>query len=334
MLNPMSALRLSITAALLSVLALQSALAQDPLPSWNDTATKSRIISFVEDVTNTTSENFVPAEARIATFDNDGTLWSEQPIYFQIAFSLDHIKAMASDHPVWATTQPFKAVIEDDMKALKASGKEDLLKIMGVAHTGMTEAEFQKDAAEWAATAQYPKTGHRYNEMIYKPMLEILEYLRANGFKTYIVSGGGVQFMRAVGLDAYGIPPEQIIGSSIATKLEIRDGKPVLVRQPDLFFNDDKQGKPMSISRIIGRRPIAAFGNSDGDLQMLQWADAGEGDTLKVFVHHTDAVREWAYDRDSHIGQFDKGLDIASDLGWTIVDMKNDWAVIYPFDAR
>lgn len=318
----------------LSIFSLQNASAQDALPSWNDTATKARIIAFVEDVTNTSSENFVPVEARIATFDNDGTLWSEQPVYFQIAFSLDRVKAMAADHPEWATEQPYQAIIEDDLEALKASGKEGLLKIMVAAHAGMTEAEFRQNVEDWAMTATHPKTGRLYNEMIYQPMLELLDYLRTNDFKTYIVSGGGVQYMRAMGLDAYGIPAEQIIGSSITTKLETRDGKPVLVRQPELFFNDDKEGKPMSISRIIGRRPIAAFGNSDGDLQMLQWTDAGEGNTLKVYIHHTDADREWAYDRGSHIGGFDKGLDIATELDWTLVDMKNDWAVIYPFDVK
>lgn len=318
----------------LSIFGLQSAFAQDALPSWNDTATKARIMAFVEDVTDPSSENFVPAAARIATFDNDGTLWSEQPFYFQALFALDRVKAMAGDHPEWKTTQPFQAVIEDDTEALKASGQKGMLAIMAAAHTNMTEAEFAQSVADWNATARHPKSDRPYSEMIYQPMLEVLDYLRTNGFKTYIVSGGGVQFMRAMDLQPYGIPPEQIIGSSIVTELEMRDGEPVIVRKPKIFFVDDKEGKPIAIKRIIGRRPIAAFGNSDGDLQMLQWTDAGDGDTLKVFVHHTDADREWAYDRDSHIGQFDKGLDIANDLGWTVVDMKSDWSVIYPYNTQ
>ena len=318
----------------LSVFGLQSASAQDPLPSWNDAASKTRILAFVGDVTDPSSANFVPAAARIATFDNDGTLWSEQPFYFQALFALDRVKAMAGDHPEWKTTQPFQAVIEDDTEALKAAGTEGLLAIMAAAHTNMTEAEFAQSVVEWNSTARHPKSDRPYSEMIYQPMLEVLDYLRANGFKTYIVSGGGVQFMRAMDLQPYGIPPEQIIGSSIVTELEMRGGVPVIVRKPEVFFIDDKEGKPLAIKRIIGRRPIAAFGNSDGDLQMLQWTDAGEGDTLKVFVHHTDADREWAYDRDSHIGQFDKGLDIANELGWTVVDMKTDWSVIYPFNMQ
>ena len=324
--------RLLFTAIFLSALGLHGAYAQDPLPSWNDAASKTRIMTFVSDVTNPSSENFVPVAERIATFDNDGTLWSEQPFYFQALFALDRIKALADDHPEWKTTQPFQAVIEGDTDALKASGTEGMLAIMTAAHAGMTEAEFAESVVEWDNTARHPKSDRRYSEMIYQPMLEVLDYLRANGFKTYIVSGGGVQFMRAMDLKPYGIPLEQIIGSSIVTELEMRDGVPVIVRKPKIFFIDDKEGKPVAIKRIIGRRPIAAFGNSDGDLQMLQWTDAGEGDTLKVFVHHTDADREWAYDRDSHIGQFDKGLDIANDLGWTVVDMKSDWSVIYPFN--
>lgn len=326
-----SSSRFFLAAIALAVLT-QAAFAQDQLPSWNDTESKQRIISFVEDVTNDASVNYVPPEERIATFDNDGTLWSEQPIYFQVAFSLDRIKELAPDHPEWANTQPFKGIIEGDLEAVAATGEEGLLKVIAASHAGITETEFQTIVEEWAATATHPRTGKPYGDMVYQPMLEVLQYMRDNGFKTYIVSGGGVQFMRAMQLTAYGIPPEQIIGSSIVTELEMRDGLPVLVRQPKLFFIDDKEGKPIAISRIIGRRPIAAFGNSDGDLNMLQWTDAGEGRTLKVFIHHTDAEREWAYDRDSHIGRFDKGWDVANDLDWTIVDMKNDWAVIYPFD--
>lgn len=333
MFNLSSVSKFSVAALVLAA-GTQTAFAQDPLASWNDSASKTNIISFVEDVTDESSANFVPAEARIATFDNDGTLWSEQPLYFQLAFALDRIKEMAPDHPEWADMQPFKGILEGDMEAIKESGHEGLLKVIAASHSGMTEAEFKKNVEDWNATAVHPKTEQPYNQMIYQPMLEVLDYLRANDFKTYIVSGGGVQFMRAMNLSDYGIPPEQIIGSSITTELEVRDGVPVLVRQPDMFFVDDKEGKPMAISRIIGRRPIAAFGNSDGDLQMLQWTDAGPGETLQVYIHHTDADREWAYDRESSIGKFDEGLDIATDLDWTIVDMKSDWSVIYPFDAN
>lgn len=320
--------------ALLAFSSATTAFAHDPLPSWRDTASKARITAFIDDVTNTASNNYVEPKARIATFDNDGTLWSEQPVYFQLLFSLDQIKAMAADHPEWKTTQPFQAVLENDLEALKASGQKGLMEILAVTHSGMTEAKFRATVQNWAAMATHPKTGRPYTEMIFQPMLEVLDYFRANGFKTYIVSGGGVQFMRAMGLSAYGIPPEQYIGSSIVSDFEIRDGVPVIVRKPDVFFNNDKAGKPVAIQRVIGRRPIAAFGNSDGDLQMLQWTDAGHGNTLKVIVHHTDEAREWAYDRGSHIGGLDKALDIAGSLGWTLVDMKEDWSVIYPFETK
>ena len=302
----------------------------DPLPSWNEGTTKQSIINFVNEVTNESSANFVKPENRIATFDNDGTLWAEQPMYFQVQFALDRIKQMAASHPEWVNTQPFKAVLENDMKTIMDSGTKGLMEIGMASHTGMTTTEFEKIVKEWINTARHPKTNKLYKEMVYQPMLELLDYLRANGFKTYIVSGGGVEFMRPWTEEVYGIPSEQVIGSSIKTKFEIIDGKPVLVRLPELDFLDDKEGKPVAINKFIGKRPIAAFGNSDGDLQMLQWTAAGDGKRFMLFVHHTDAEREWAYDRESHIGNFNKGLDEAIAKGWTVVDMKNDWKKIYP----
>lgn len=309
-----------------------SVAAQDPLPSWHDTNAKQRIVSFVGRVTDKASPDFVPAEARIATFDNDGTLWSEKPIYFQVLFALDRIKTLAPQHPEWRSTQPFKAVLEDDHEAFLASGKEGLLKILAATHAGMTEAEFRVIVEEWLSSARHPRFKQAYNKMTFKPMLEVLRYLRSNGFKTFIVSGGGVSFMRPWAPGAYGIPPEQIIGSSLKTRFEFRDGKPVIMRLPEVFFFDDKAEKPVAINKFIGRRPIAAFGNSDGDLQMLQWTAGGSGPSLKVIIHHTDGEREWAYDRDSHIGRLDKALDEASKHNWTVVDMKRDWRVVYAFE--
>jgi phosphoserine phosphatase len=302
----------------------------DPLPSWNEGKSKQSIIDFVNDVADEKSPNYVKPEDRIATFDNDGTLWSEQPIYFQFQFALDRIKSMAQDHPEWKTTQPFKAVLENDLKNLMEYGMKGLMEIVMTSHAGMTTTEFEKIVTDWINTAKHPKTNKLYKEMVYQPMLEVLEYLRVNGFKTYIVSGGGVEFMRPWSEEVYGIPPEQVIGSSIKTKFEIVDGNPVLVRLPEIDFIDDKEGKPVAINKFLGKRPIAAFGNSDGDLQMLQYVSAGAGKRLLVFIHHTDAEREWAYDRESHIGKFDKGLDEATEKDWIIVDMKNDWNKIYP----
>lgn len=308
--------------------------AADPLPSWNDGKTKTAILEFVQAVTDKSSKDYVPPEERIATFDNDGTLWSEQPMYFQLIFALERIKELAPKHPEWKITQPFKAVLENDKKTLMASGMKGLMQILMASHAGMTTAEFQKEVQAWITTAKHPRFKKPYNELIYQPMLELLKYLRANGFKTYIVSGGGVDFMRVWAEKAYGIPPEQTIGSTIKTKFEMRDGKPELVRLPEIDFIDDKEGKPININKIIGRRPLAAFGNSDGDLQMLQYTAAGKGRRFTLIVHHTDAVREWAYDRKSHIGQLDKALDIAIKDKWTVVDMKNDWKVIYPFQLE
>ena len=306
----------------------------DPLPSWNDGAAKQAILEFVVEVTTAGSPAFVAPAERIAVFDNDGTLWAEQPMYFQLAFALDRVKALAPEHPEWKDKQPFKAVLEGDIDAALAGGEHALLELIMATHAGNTTEEFSRIVEEWLATAKHPKTGRPYTDMVYQPMLELLAYLRASGFKTFIVSGGGIEFMRPWTERVYGIPPEQVIGSSIKTKFEMRDGKPVLFRLPELDFIDDKDGKPVGINQHIGRRPIAAFGNSDGDLQMLQWTAAGDGASFCLYVHHTDADREWAYDRDSHIGRLDKGLDEAAARGWTVVDMKRDWKVVFPYDER
>ena len=304
----------------------------DPLPSWNEGPAKQNILAFVAAVTDKSSPDFVPSTERIATFDNDGTLWTERPVYFQLLFAIDRVKALASEHPEWKTTQPFKAVLENDMDALADSGEKGLLQLVMATHAGNTTDEFSQIVTEWLVTAKHPRFKRPYNELVFQPMLELLEYLRANEFKTFIVSGGGIEFMRPWVEAVYGIPPEQVVGSSIKTKFKMRDGKPVLVRLPEINFIDDKEGKPVGINQHIGRRPIAAFGNSDGDLQMLQWTAAGDGRRLMLLVHHTDEQREYAYDRDSHIGKLDKALDEAKEDGWTVVDMKNDWKVIYPFE--
>jgi phosphoserine phosphatase len=297
------------------------------LPSWNDNASRQNIFEFVEAVTNKSSPDFVPPAERIAVFDNDGTLWSEKPVYFQLLFAIDRVKAMAVNHPEWKTTQPFKAVLENDMDALADSGEQGLLELVMATHAGNTTEKFSQIVTDWLADAKHPRFNRPYNELVFQPMLEVLSYLRDNGFKTFIVSGGGIEFMRPWVEAVYGIPPEQVVGSSIKTKFEIRDGKPVLVRLPEINFIDDKAGKPVGINQHIGRRPIAAFGNSDGDLQMLQWTAAGEGKRLMVLIHHTDAEREWAYDKDSHVGKLDKALN---QHDWTVVDMKKDWKLIYP----
>jgi hypothetical protein len=284
------------------------------LPSWNDGAAKNAIIDFVTRVTKQGGPDYVAPAERIATFDNDGTLWAEQPMYFQLAFALDRVKALAPHHPEWKEKQPFKAALEGDLKTVFAGGEHALLELVMASHAGMTTEEFTSTVQDWIATAKHPKTGRHYTDMVYQPMLELLAYLRANGFKTYIASGGGIEFMRPWTEGVYGIPPEQVIGSSIKTKLELRDGKPV------------------GINQHIGRRPIAAFGNSDGDLQMLQWVAAGSSQSFCLYVHHTDAQREWAYDRESSIGRLDKGLDEANARGWIVVDMKQDWKIIFPSD--
>jgi phosphoglycolate phosphatase-like HAD superfamily hydrolase len=303
----------------------------DPLPSWNDGPTKKAITDFVARVTAQGSPDFVPADLRIATFDNDGTLWCEQPVYFQVAFAFDRIKAVALQHPEWKTEQPFKAVLEGDMKALAEAGEKGLLEIIAATHTGMTVEDFSKIVLEWTASARHPRFNRPYTELVYQPMLELMTYLRANGFKTFIVSGGGIEFMRPWTEKVYSIPPEQVVGSSGVTKFEMKpDGRASLLKLPKVEFIDDGPGKPVGINRFIGRHPIFAFGNSDGDLQMLQWTAAWPGARFMGIVHHTDAEREYAYDRDSHIGRLDKALDDAKTRGWTVVDMKSDWKQIFP----
>ncbi len=324
--------RIALGGSSLCLVAAPAARAADPLPSWNDTAAKKAVVEFVQKVTGEGSPDFVPAAERIAVFDNDGTLWSEQPIYVQLAFTLDRVKALAPQHPEWKEEEPFASLLKGDLKSALAGGEPAALEILKATHAGMTTDEFAKTVGDWIATAKHPKTGRLFIEMIYQPMLELLDYLRANGFKTFIVSGGGIDFMRPWAEKAYGIPPEQVIGSSIKTKYEIRDGKPVLVRLPELNFFDEKTGKPVGIHTYIGRRPIAAFGNSDGDREMLQWTASGGGARFMALVHHTDGEREGAYDRTSSVGRLDKALDEAKARGWTIISMKDDWKRIFPFD--
>jgi phosphoglycolate phosphatase-like HAD superfamily hydrolase len=315
----------------LLILALCSLIAAaDPLPSWNHTAPRQTIVAFVEKVTKEGSSDFVPIPERIAVFDNDGTLWAEQPMYFQAFFVFDRIKALAPQHPEWKDKEPFASVLRGDMKTALAGGERALLEMVMATHAGMTTEEFEKSVSHWLVTAKHPTTGRPFTEMVYQPMLELLTYLRANGFKTFIVSGGGIEFMRPWAEKVYGIPPEQIIGSSIKSKYELRDGKPVIVKLPEINFIDDKVGKPVGIHHHIGRRPIFAAGNSDGDFEMLEWTTGGKGARLGMIIHHTDAEREWAYDRESHIGKLVKGLDEAAPRGWTIIDMKNDWKTIFP----
>lgn len=321
-----------LAAVLVSGLVFSAARAHaiDPLPSWHDGKARQSILEFVAKVTIPGSPDFVPVSERIAVFDNDGTLWAEQPMYFQAFFILDRIKVLAPQHPEWNSTEPFASVLKGDVKIALAGGEHGLLELAMATHAGMTTDEFEQIVAEWIATARHPTTGRLLTEMVYQPMLELLTYLREQGFKTFIVSGGGIEFMRPWTERVYGIPPEQVIGSSIKTKFEMRDGEPVLARLPELNFIDDKAGKPVAINSHIGRRPIAAFGNSDGDLQMLQWTAGGTRPHFCLYVHHTDAEREWAYDRQSTIGRLDKGLDMAAAQGWTVVDIKDDWTAVYP----
>ncbi|MEQ8713394.1 MAG: HAD family hydrolase [Cyclobacteriaceae bacterium] len=304
----------------------------DPLPSWNEGATKAAIMTFVQDATNEQSPSFIPVADRIATFDNDGNLWAEQPMYFQLFFAIDRVKELAPEHPEWATEQPFQAVLENDMETLIQSGERGLLQLVMASHAGVTTDEFETIVAEWLATSRHPKYDKPFNELIYQPMLELLQYLRANDFKTFIVSGGGVEFMRVWVEEAYGIPKDQVVGSSIKTEFDYNDGDPVIRRLPEIDFIDDKGGKPVGISKFIGRRPVLASGNSDGDLQMIQYATGGNGLRLGLYLHHTDAEREFAYDRESHIGRLDKGLDEAAANGWTVIDMAKDWKVVFPFE--
>jgi haloacid dehalogenase-like hydrolase len=310
----------------------QTGVSGGPLPSWNDGATKQSILNFVATVTREGSSDFVPPAERIATFDNDGTLWVEHPMYTQMAFVLDRVKATASSHPEWKDTQPFKAALEGDMKTLAEAGEHGLVELVMATHAGMTTQEFQKSVTDWLAAARHPRFKRAYPELAYQPMIELLAFLRANGFKTFIVSGGGIEFMRPWTERVYGVPPEQVVGSSIRTKFQMRDGRPELFRLPELNFVDDGAGKPVGINEYIGRRPIAAFGNSDGDLEMLQWTTMAGGTRLGLIVHHTDAEREYAYDRNTPFGRLDKALDAAALNKWTVVDMKNDWRRIFAFE--
>jgi phosphoglycolate phosphatase-like HAD superfamily hydrolase len=302
-----------------------------PLSSWNEGKSKQAIIDFVTKTTTEGSPDFIPLEDRIACFDNDGTLWGEQPMYFQMAFAIDQVKLLAPQHPEWKTTQPFKAILEGDMKTALSGGEKALLQIMMASHTVMSTDAYEKSVFDWIAIAKHPVTQKHYNEMIYQPMVELLDYLRANGYKTFIVSGGGIDFMRVWAEKAYGIPPYQVVGSSVKSIYEVgADGKPFLTKLPELNFNDDKEGKPIGIHQHIGKRPVFTGGNSDGDYQMLHYTTSGSGPRFGLLVHHTDAIREVAYDRASHIGRLEKGLDDAAKNNWLLVDMKNDWKRIYP----
>ena len=304
----------------------------DPLASWNDGTTKKSILDFVARVTEAGGKDYVAPEERIATFDNDGTLWSERPYPFQVAFALDRVKALAPQHPEWQDKEPFKSVLAGDLKGMLSGGYHGLIAIVAATHSGMTTDEFEAEVRQWVATTRHPTTDKLFTEMVFQPMLELLAYLRANGFKTFIVSGGGIEFMRAFAEVTYGVPPEQVIGSSGKLKFEMRDGQPVLIKLPEIELVNDNVEKPAAIQKFIGRRPIAAFGNSDGDLEMLQWTVAGTGARFALLVHHNDAIREFAYDRTPSIGQLDKALDEANAKGWTVVDMKNDWRRIFPFE--
>ena len=316
--------------SLLFCLFITNVHASDPLPSWQEGESKKAIIEFVTKVTNEGSQDYIAESKRIATFDNDGTLWSEQPMYFQFIYVLERIRELAPQHPEWKEQEPFASVLKGDMESALAGGEKALLEMVMATHAGMTAEEFSKSVSDWLSTARHPKTGKAYTAMVYQPMLELLDYLRANDFKVFIVSGGGIDFVRVFSEEIYGIPPERVVGSSIDANYEIRDGKPVIVKLPEIDLIDDKAGKPVGIHRYIGRRPILAVGNSDGDFQMLEWTTAGDETRLGIILHHTDADREWAYDRDSHIGKLDRGLDEAPERKWKLIDMKKDWKQIYP----
>lgn len=326
--------RLAVACLVGALACAQAMAAQEPLPSWNDSDAKRGIEDFVKKVTTSGSPDFVAPAQRIAVFDNDGTLWAEQPVYFQMFFALDQVKALSPQHPEWKTTEPFKSALAGDMKGLAAQGEKGMLQIVAVTHAGMTTEEFARSVEQWMSSARHPTTHRHLSEMVYQPMLELLHYLRDNGFRTYIVSGGGQDFMRAWVPAVYGIPPEQIVGSQGELTFELKNGKPQLVKLPKVALIDDGPGKPVGIERFIGVKPIFAFGNSDGDQQMLEWTVSGDGPRFAGLVHHTDATREWAYDRESKIGKLDKAWDEAMAKGWTVVDMKNDWKVIYPSEKQ
>lgn len=310
----------------------ENTLSDDPLPSWNEGEVKQAIIDYVNAVTDSQSTDFIAEAERTATFDNDGTLWSEQPAYFQLFFAIDRVKAMAPDHPEWKNKQPFKAILENNMGELMKQGEKGLLQIIMATHAGITTDEFENIVKDWISSAQHPVKKRAYTELVFQPMLELIKYLQENGFKTYIVSGGGIEFMRPWVEEVYGIPREQVIGSSIKTVYDFNNGKPVIRRLAEVDLIDDKEGKPVGINRYIGRKPVFAAGNSDGDLQMMRWSDASASKNFQLYIHHTDSVREWAYDRSSPIGTFDKALDEANEKAWTVVDMAHDWKVVYPFE--
>ncbi len=324
-------LLVSIVVLMVSLVSSATAGEHDPLPSWNDGIVKQAVVDFVQRVTDKNNRDFVPSDRRIAVFDNDGTLWSEKPLYFEIFFVFDQIRALAPAHPEWKTQQPYKDILENNLKGLATFDEYSLMKVVMGIHQGKTTDEFDMIVRNWIDTARHPHLKRPYTDLVYQPMLEVLRYLRDRGFKTFIASGGNTDFMRPWVTKAYGIPPEQVVGSSSQIKYELRHGIPVLIRLPNIHFIDDGEGKPVGIHKFIGRRPLVAFGNSDGDLPMLQWTAAGEGARLMLIVHHTDAEREWAYDRDSFVGRLNKGLDEADKRGWLIIDMKRDWKVIYPF---
>ncbi|MGO9586405.1 MAG: HAD family hydrolase [Limisphaerales bacterium] len=329
----MKSIRSIIVVLAITLTSFTIARAQDPLPSWNDGAAKKTIVAFVAKVTTAGSPDFVPVPERIATFDNDGTLWCEQPLYFQLLFALDRVKALAPAHPEWQTNEPFASLLKGDVKAALAGGEPAIYKIAMATHAGMTTDEFTQTVKDWLATAKHPIYKRPYTECVYQPMIELMTYLRANGFKTFIVSGGGIEFMRPWTEQVYGIPPEQVVGSSGKLKYEMRDGKPVLVKLPEINFVDDKDGKPIGIQEYIGRRPICAFGNSDGDQQMLEWTGAGSGARLMMLVHHDDAVREFKYGAESKIGTFSDALMAeAKEKQWTVISMKDDWKQIFAFE--
>lgn len=322
--------RMNIILLLIALFASGCSSFQDPLPSWNEGPAKESIKQFVKKTTTPGSADFVAKEDRIAVFDNDGTLWAEQPMYFQLAFVLDRLHELAPEHPEWKMTQPYKAALENDMETLHGYGEKGLIQLLMATHAGMTTEEFEQIVKDWLATARHPRFNRPYTECVYQPMLELLDYLRDNGFQTWIVSGGGIEFMRPWTQRVYGIPPQQVVGSSIKRKYEIKDGKPAIIREPNINFINDKSGKPVGIQEHIGKRPIAAFGNSDGDFQMIEWATSAPGLRLGVIVHHTDEIREWAYDRKSSIGRLNRGLDEAKARGWVVVDMKQDWNQVFP----
>ncbi|QOV89302.1 HAD family hydrolase [Humisphaera borealis] len=331
---PATRIRNFSVTALLGMVAVATttiARAADPLPSWNHGSARQSIITFVERVTKESSPDFVPVADRIAVFDNDGTLWSEQPMYVQLAFVLDRVRQLAPQHPEWKEKEPFKSVLAGDLKAIAAAGETGLMELLAATHGGMTAEQFDKIVIDWIAAARHPKYARPYTQCVYRPMVELIAFLKANGFKVYIVSGGGVEFMRPWTAAVYGVPPEQVIGSSIKTRYEVgADGRPVIVRLPEIDFIDDKAGKPVAIHKVIGKRPIAAFGNSDGDFEMLEYVTSGPGLRLGVLVHHDDAEREVAYDRKSHIGRLERGLDEAARRSWTLISMKADWKSVFP----